>query len=53
LEDKWDDFGPLDLGVATLVVDTTTDYEPSLDDVQSWVWANTSLPETSDRGSDH
>ncbi len=38
---EWESFGPLDLGTPLLSVDTTDGYEPSLTEIVSWIWAET------------
>ena len=39
---EWGSFGPLNLGTPLLWVDTTDGYEPSLSEVVTWIWAETS-----------
>jgi uncharacterized protein len=41
LSQKWNDFLPLKLNVPTLQVDTTASYQPSIDQIENWVWNNT------------
>lgn len=40
----WATFTGFDLGVPRLVVDTTDDYDPSLPEIERWVWQNMREP---------
>lgn len=41
LGSAWESFGPLDIGVPTLRVDSTAGYTPEFDDIERWVWSST------------
>lgn len=39
-ESDRDSFLSFDLGVPRLLVDTAGDYQPTLEDIEAWIWAN-------------